>query len=124
MSHNRRGGDGVVGTGNKTSPCKTSVLNLGKSPQVPGLRVVNNEQQKDDAKEKGLLATRNERDSLPKNRRIMLLFSLAFIPEQRSAFRRRFQQASKDDKGEKSKCSSSNLCNIPISWIAKAQRRS
>ena len=100
-----------------TSTCKTSVLNLGKSPRVPGLHVVN--EQKDDEK-KGLPATCNERDNLPSNRRIMLLLSLAVISEERSAFIRRFRQASKDDKCEKSECGSRNLFNVPISWIAKA----
>ena len=70
-----------------------------------------NEGPRKNGAKKGLPATPNER--------IMLLLS-AVISEERSAFRRRFWRASKDDKGEKSKCSSSDLCNILISWITKA----
>ncbi|KAI2490750.1 hypothetical protein MHU86_23819 [Fragilaria crotonensis] len=115
MSHNRRGGDRVAGMGNKTSPCKTSVLNLGKTPRVPGLHVVD---EKKDAK-KQLPAKRNERESLPTNRRIMRLLSMAVIPEERSAFRRRFRRASKDER-KHAKSEQSNLCHVPMSWIAKA----
>jgi hypothetical protein len=49
----------------------------------------------------------------------MLLF-MAVISKETSAFRRQFQQASEDDKDEKSKRGESNLCCIPISLIAKA----
>jgi hypothetical protein len=115
MSHNRRGGDRVAGMGNKTSPCKTSVLNLGKTPRVPGSHDVD---EKKDAN-KQLPAKRNERESLPTNRRIMRLLSMAVIPEKRSAFRQRFRQASKDEK-KHVKSEQSNLCHVPMSWIAKA----
>ncbi|KAI2509976.1 hypothetical protein MHU86_4402 [Fragilaria crotonensis] len=116
MSHNRRGGDRVAGVENKTSPCKTSVLNLGKTPQVPGLHDVD---EKKDAN-KQLPAKRNERESLlTRNRRIMRLLSMAVIPEERSAFRRRFRQASKDEK-KHVKSEQSNLCHVMMSWIAKA----
>jgi hypothetical protein len=68
---------------------------------------------------KQLPAKRNERESLPTNRRIMRLMSMAVIPEKRSAFRQRFRQASKDEK-KHVKSEQSNLCHVPMSWIAKA----
>ena len=85
MSPNRRGGDRIAGMGNKTSPCKTSVLNLGKTPRVPGLHVVD----KQEDATKRLPAKRDAKHSLPTNRRIMSLLSMAVVPEERRAFRRR-----------------------------------
>ncbi|KAI2493451.1 hypothetical protein MHU86_21108 [Fragilaria crotonensis] len=114
MSHNRRGGDRVAGMGNKTSVQDVGAK-FGKTPRVPGLHVVD---EKKDAK-KQLPAKRNERESLPTNRRIMRLLSMAVIPEERSAFRRRFRRASKDER-KHAKSEQSNLCHVPMSWIAKA----
>ena len=117
MSPNRRGSDRIAGMGNKTSPCKTSVLNLGKTPRVPGVHVVDKQE---DAK-KRLPAKRDEKHSLPTKRRIMLLLSMAVVPEERRAFRQRFRRASKEgEEGEKTKPASSNLCHIPISWVVGA----
>jgi len=117
MSPNRRGGDRIAGMGNKTSPCKTSVLNLGKTPRVPGLHVVD----KQEDATKRLPAKRDAKHSLPTNRRIMSLLSMAVVPEERRAFRRRFRRASKEgEEGETTEPTSSNLCHIPISWVAKA----
>ena len=111
----QRGGDRVAGMANRTSPCKTSVLNLGKTPRVPGLHVDEQKEAK-----KRLPAGRDEKHSLPSNIRIMLLLSMAVVPEERRGFRRRFRRASKDDKGKKFDPTSSNVCNVPISWVAKA----
>ena len=67
MSPNQRGGDRIAGMGEKTSPCKTSVLNLGKTPRVPGLHVVD----KQEDATKRLPAKRDAMHSLPTNRRIL-----------------------------------------------------
>ncbi len=67
MSPNQRGGDRIAGMGKKTSPCKTSVLNLGKTPRVPGLHVVD----KQEDATKRLPAKRDAMHSLPTNRRIL-----------------------------------------------------
>ena len=117
MSPNRRGGDRIAGMGNKTSPCKTSVLNLGKTPRVPGLHVVD----KQEDATKRLPAKRDAKHSLPTNRRIMSLLSMAVVPEERRAFRRRFRRASKEGEGgETTEPTSSNFCRIPIGWVAEA----
>ena len=116
MSPNRRGAGGwrkknkVAGMGRRTSACQTSVLNLGNSPRVPGVGIVADETKK------SLPAGRNERESLPTRRRIMLLLSMAIAPEERGAFRRRFRDASRDDDG--SACEF--LCKTPIGVVAKA----
>jgi hypothetical protein len=84
---------------------------------VPGLHV---EDKQEDAT-KQLPAKRDAKHSLPTNRRIMSLFSMAVVPEERRAFRRRFRRASKEgEEGETTEPTSSNLCHIPISWVAKA----
>jgi hypothetical protein len=67
MSPNQRGGDRIAGMGGKTSPCKTSVLNLGKTPRVPGLHVVD----KQEDATKRLPAKRDAKHCLPTNRRII-----------------------------------------------------
>jgi hypothetical protein len=54
------------------------------------------------------------------------MLSMAVIPEERKAFRQRFCQASrKDVEGndiEQKPCAFgvSDMCTVPISWIAKA----
>ena len=84
---------------------------------MPGLHVV--DKQEDATKQ--LPAKRNAKHSLPTNRRIMSLFSMAVVPEERRAFRRRFRRANKEgEEGETTEPISSNLCHIPISWVAKA----
>ena len=44
-----------------------------------------------------VLPDRNEKHTLPTKVRIMLMLSMAVIPEERRAFRRRFRQASRKD---------------------------
>jgi hypothetical protein len=73
-----------------------------------------------------VLPDRNEKHTLPTKVRIMSMLSMAVIPEERRAFRRRFRQASrKDVEGndmEQKPCATgvSDMCAVPISWIAKA----
>ena len=112
MSPNRhaRGGVRTAGTGKRTSACLTSVLNLGNSPRVPGVNITADPNQ-------SLPAQRNERDSLPTHRRIMLLLSMAVIPEERAAFRSRFRDAIKVNRDDENLGS---LCRTPIGVIAKA----
>jgi hypothetical protein len=116
MSSNRRGAGGwrkknkVAGMGRRTSTCQTSVLNLGNSPQVPGVSIVADETKK------SLPAGHNEREILPTRRQIMSLLSMAIVPEERNAFWRRFRDASKDDDGSAHEF----LCKTPIGVVAKA----
>ena len=73
-----------------------------------------------------VLPDRNEKHTLPTKVRIMSMLSMAVIPEERRAFRRRFRQASrKDVEGndmEQKPCATgvSDMCAVPISWIANA----
>jgi hypothetical protein len=115
MSPNRRGSDAIaVMGGRKTSPCVTLVLNLGNSPLVPRIHIVDSKQE--DAEEKSLPAQRDERESRPSHRRNMPLLSIAVIPEERAAFRQSFWAGS---KGENEACCET-FCQTPISVIAKA----
>ena len=91
------GGD-AAGMGRRTSPCTTSVLNLGNTPRVPIVCVPENYNEQEDAGKKSLPAKRDERDSRPSHRQIMRLLSMAAIPEERGAFRKRFQKASEDQR--------------------------
>ena len=120
MSPNQRDCEKAAGMANKTSPCTTSVLNLGKTPRVPGAHMVDMETEAE-----VVLPDRNEKHTLPTKVRIMSMLSMAVIPEEMRAFRQRFCQASKkDDKRnnmEQKPCAIgvSDMCAVPISWIAK-----
>ena len=116
MSPNRRGGDALAGMGRRTSPCVTSVLNLGSSPWVPQLHTGAVDSKQEDVDKKSLPAPRDERQRLPSHRRIMSLLSMAIIPEERAEFRNRFREASKDvDAG-----GCRFFCHTPIPVIASA----
>ena len=95
--------------GNKTSPSEACVRNLGNSPRVPGARMGADER-------KSLPTWRDERRNCPTHQRIMLLLSVAIVPEERSAFRQRFVNAIQGGSGECRKF----LCFTPVSVIAKA----
>jgi hypothetical protein len=69
-----------------------------------------------DNKKKSLPVVRNERESHPTHRRIMSLLSMAVIPEERGAFRKRFQVATKHNDGRHA----GFLCQTPISVVGKA----
>jgi hypothetical protein len=114
MLPNQRGRGDATGMGRRTSPCMTSVLNLGNLPRVPQVSVAENN--KEDSGKKSLPAERDERSSLPSHRRIMHLLSMAVVPEERGAFMQRFREASRDEDG---RCCEF-LCQTPIAVIAKA----
>ena len=84
----------AAGMANKTSPCTPSVLQLGKTPRVPGAHIVDMETEAE-----AVIPDRNEKHTLPTKVRIMSMLSMALIPEERRAFRKRFCQASKKDEG-------------------------
>ena len=101
-------------TGNKTSPSVACVRNLGNSPRVPaGARVG-----ADQHVGKSLPHWRDERRSRPTHRRIMSLLSMAVVPEERSAFRRRFRNARRSQ--DRDRGCREFLCQTPIAVIAKA----
>ncbi|KAI2512011.1 hypothetical protein MHU86_2299 [Fragilaria crotonensis] len=92
-------------TGNRTSPTMACVRNLGNSPRVPGAD-----------SGKFLPTGRDERQNRPTHQRIMTLLSMAVVPEERIAFRRRFVKAMRGGDGECREL----LCFTPVSVIAKA----
>ncbi|KAI2491237.1 hypothetical protein MHU86_23343 [Fragilaria crotonensis] len=128
MKPNRRGDYGVLaGTGSIiTSPCTTSVANLGRTARVSESFIVDKEE---DAK-KQLPSNRDERNSYPTHRRLVALLSMAVIPEERASFCERFWEAKGEyQMGGRRRTAAKlwrghrtvpNLCNTPISWIAKA----
>jgi hypothetical protein len=77
-------------TGNRTLPMAMSVRNLGQSPCVLGLQAIL------DGWRNRLPSRRGTRESLPCPLTVMSLLSMAVVPEERRAFRRRFQRAKKD----------------------------
>jgi hypothetical protein len=115
MSPNRRSDDAVAGMGRRTSPCVTSVLNLGNTPRVPHVHTAVDSNM-EDADAKALPSQRDERQSRPTQRKIMSLLAMAVVPEERAAFRKRFRNASKDVDG--AGCIS--FCHTPIPVIASA----
>ena len=117
MSPSRHGGDAVAGIGRRTSPCVMSILNLGSSPRVPQLHTTGAvDSKQEDVDKKSLPAQRDERQSLPSHRRIISLLSMAIIPEERAAFRKRFREASNDVDAGGCKF----FCHTPIPVIASA----
>jgi hypothetical protein len=82
----------VAETWNRTSPSVTSVRILGNSPRVPGGHVVA-------GGGRCLPGSRDERGACPTQRCTMDLLSMAVVPEERCAFRQRFEGARKDDNG-------------------------
>lgn len=102
----------LAATGNKTSPSVACVRNLGNSPRVPGAYMGA------DHVGKSLPTRRDERRSRPTHQRIMSLLSMAVVPEERNAFRRRFRSARSRD-GDWGSCEEF-LCRTPIAVIAKA----
>ena len=77
-------------TSNRTLPTATSVRNLGRSPRVLGSQAIL------DGGRNRLPSRRGTRESLPSPSTVMSLLSMAVVPEERRAFRRRFQRAKKD----------------------------
>ena len=82
----------VADTWNRTSPSVTSVRNLGNSPRVPGGHVVA-------GGGRSLSGSRDERGTRPTQRCVMDLLSMAVVPEERRAFRQRFEGARKEENG-------------------------
>ena len=81
-------------TGNRTLPTAMSVRNLGQSPRVMGSQAIL------DGGQNRLLSRRGLRESLPSPSSVMSLLSMAVKPEERRAFRRRFQRTKKASEEE------------------------
>ena len=99
----------VADTWNRTSPSVTSVRNLGNSPRVPGGHVMA-------GGGRSLSGSRDERGTRPTQRCVMDLFSMAVVPEERRAFRQRFEGARKEENG----ACCNFFCQTPISVLSKA----
>jgi hypothetical protein len=86
-------GDGA--TCNRTLPTAMTVRNLGQSARVLGFQAVV------DGGRTRLPSRRGKRESAQSPTAVMSLLSMAVVPEERRAFRRRFQRANKDggDRG-------------------------
>ena len=80
--------------GNRTLPTAMSVRNLGQSPRVLGSQAIL------DGGRNHLPSRRGTRESLPSPLSVMLLLSMAVVPEERCAFRRRFRRAKEATAGE------------------------
>ena len=82
-------------TGNRTLPTATTVKNLGRSTRVLGSQTAV------DGGRTRLPSTRGKRESDQSPTAVMSLLSMAVVPEERRAFRRRFRRANKDgvDRG-------------------------
>ena len=80
--------------GNRTLPTAMSVRNLGQSPRVMGSQAIL------DGGRNHLPSRHGLRESLPIPSSVMSLLSMAVVPEERRAFRRRFQRAKKASEEE------------------------
>jgi hypothetical protein len=99
----------VAETWNRTSPSVMSVRNFGNSSRVPGGHVVA-------GGVRSLPGLRDERGTRPSQRCIMDLLSMAVVPEERRAFRQRFEGDRKDENG----ACCNFLCQTLISVLSKA----
>ena len=103
-------------TGNRTLPMAMSVRNLGQSPCVLGLQAIL------DGRRNHLPSRRGTRESLSSPSTVMLsLLSMAVVPEERRAFRRRFQRAKKDS-GECGPVSKFFGGRTPIHVVSRAYK--
>jgi hypothetical protein len=99
----------VAETWNRTFPSVTSVRNLGNSPRVPGGHFVAGGRRSHPG-------SHDEVGTRPTQRCIMELLSMAVDPEERRAFRQRFERAHEDESG----ACCDFLCRTPISVLSKA----
>jgi hypothetical protein len=110
LSDNQR-----IGEKERTSPCHTSVLNLGNTPRLIASEstVDNNNKDNEDVTK---LPDWDPRKFLPSQAQAMALLKRVIIPERRDNFVRRFEAAMKEGWKEDNIAK----CGTPIRWLAKA----
>jgi hypothetical protein len=107
----KRGGDrDRIADHRRTSPCKTSCLNLGVTPRASTSRATTATK----------LPDREPRKFLPSQQQIMALLSRAVVPEERREFERRFRGVATavDDSGEHQNAAC--VGKTPLNWISTA----
>ena len=106
-----------IATLKRTSPCRTSVLNMGSSPRITSTTPTDTTGDDSVIKCTGLPRTRRPRDYLPSQQQIITLMSRSVIRSERPwlmfALRRAVQEGERTPGEEM-------LCNTPISCIQRA----
>ena len=92
----------------RTSPCKTSCLNLGQTPRASA----------SGASTVVALPDRKPRKFLPSQQQIMALLSRAVVPEERGEFERRFRDVA--TTGEEERPDVACIGKTPLNWISWA----
>ena len=116
MPPNRRDVDKIAES-RRTSPCASSIRNLGRTPRVSASNADDTQEGVNDA---CALPDRPPQKFLPSQPQVLALLSMAVIQEERGSFRERFGLAARHDKRRNHRERFSRICNIPISWIARA----
>lgn len=98
----------------RTSPCETSVLNLGHTPRIFGISA----DQDTEGSDLAHLPDRHPRKFLPSHLQAMALFSRAVGPEIRDKFVQRFELEMRGGK----EMDDILICDTPIRWLRNAYR--
>ena len=101
-----------IGNKERTSPCHTSVLNLGNTPRLRGFESTDDDKDNEDAT---TLPNRDPRKFLPSQAQAMALLKRAVVPERRDNFVRRFKAAMEEGRKEDDIA----ICGTPIRWLTK-----
>ena len=120
MSSNWRGVD-RISESRRTSPCVSSVQNLGRQSRRSRRASASRAGSRGGNAHHARLPHRPPRKFLPSQPQVIVLLSMAIIPEERVFFRELFWLAAQHKRRyhrERFSC----VCNIPISWIAQAYR--
>ena len=124
----------------KTSPSKGAVKNMGLSPRLPIEPCNPQAPGNKEATIKSFRSNPVTKKVMPSHRRIMLMLSMAVVPEERAAFRARFRQARREHGNNvgNDAATDNTACNrncglhdkcagdealvgvTPIRWIGKA----
>ncbi len=96
-----------IGNKERTSPCHTSVLNLGNTPRLIGFESTDVDKENEDAT---TLPNRDPRKFLPSQAQAMALLKRAVVPERRDNFVRRFKAAMEEGRKEDDIA----ICGTPI----------
>ncbi len=98
----------------RTSPCASSIRNLGRTPRVSASNADDTQEGVNDA---CALPDRPPQKFLPSQPQVLALLSMAVIQEERGSFRERFGLAASLDQRGSHRERFSRICNIPISWF-------
>jgi hypothetical protein len=96
-----------IGNKERTSPCHTSVLNLGNTPRLIGFESTDVDKENENAT---TLPNRDPRKFLPSPAQAMALLKRAVVPERRDNFVRRFKAAMEEGRKEDNIA----ICGTPI----------